>query len=117
MTPTMEHRRIFRLLRKDGEELCFCADTICDVNGYGTYFRFKRDGEVIGEAQGDMHAWWLDDGTSGKTWRLEIGNHSVAIVADARKRVEDPRTCQIFTRSGEIVGTVYTDYHTWSVDG
>ena len=53
MPPTTEQTRVFHLLRKDdGEELRFCADTICDVNGYGTYFRFKRGDKVTGEAQG-----------------------------------------------------------------
>ena len=37
-----------------------------------------------------MHAWWMDDGSSGKTYRIEI--------PDA------------------IVATIFTDYHTWSVD-
>ena len=117
MTPTTESRRVFRLLRKDGEELCFSADSICDVNGYGTYFRFKRDGKIVGEAQGDMHAWWLDEGATGKTWRLELSGHAVEIVADKRESIDDPRPCQRFMRSGEIVAAVYTDYHTWSVDG
>ncbi len=119
MTPTTEHPRTFHVLRKmDGQELTFCADTICDVNGYGTYLRFNREGKTVGEAQGDMHAWWLDDGLSGKTYRIEVptGNF-IAIVADSKERPKDvqpPR--EIFRRGGEIVATIFTDYHTWSVD-
>ena len=52
MAPTMERRRVFR------EYFAFCGktgkscalrrrhlpDAICDMNGYGALFRFKRDG-------------------------------------------------------------------------
>ena len=118
MTPTTEHSRTFHVLRKDGLELPpFHADTICDVNGNGTYLRFKRDGKIIGEAQGDMHAWWLDDGLLGKTYRIEIpSGHFISIVAETKERSEDmdpPR--EVFRRGGEIVATIFTDYHTWSV--
>ena len=90
MVPTTEHSRIFHVLRKDGRKLTFYADTICDVNGHGTYFRFKRDGEIIGEAQGDMRAWWLDDGVPGKTYRIEItAGNSIVIVADTKERPKD----------------------------
>ena len=118
MVPTTEHSRIFHVLRKKGRELTFRADTICDVNGHGTYFRFKRDGEIIGEAQGDMRAWWLDDGAPGKTYRIEItAGNFIAIVADTKERSKDVHSpCEIFRRSGEIVATIFTDYHTWSVD-
>ena len=120
MAPTTEHLRTFHVLRKnDGEHLTFCADTICEVNDFGTYLRFKRDGKVVGEAQGDMHAWWLDDGSSGKTYRIEIpGAGFIEIVADSKVRPADthpPR--EVFRRAGEIVATIFTDYHTWSVDG
>ena len=117
MDTTTETSRIFRVLRVDGQEFSFVANTICDVNRHGTFFRFKRDGDVIGEIQGDMHAWWVDDGTSGKTWHLELAGCQVAIVADELHNVEEPRSCQQFKRSGELVATVYTAYHTWSVDG
>lgn len=117
MPPTTELKRSFFLLRKDGARLRYCADTICDVNGYGTYFKFKRDGEVTGEAQGDFHSWWIEDGASGKTWTLEVGGQSISFVADKRELVEEPRPHQRFSRSGELVAVVYTDYHTWSVDG
>ena len=119
MVPTTEHPRIFYVLRKNGSKLAFNADTICDVNGHGTYFRFKRDGEIIGEVQGDMHAWWLDDGALGKTYRIEIPDGNlIVIVADTKERSKDVHSpCEIFRRSGEIVATIFTDYHTWSVDG
>ena len=91
MSPTTEDPRIFHVLRKNGDEITFRADTVCDVNGYGTYLRFKRDGEVVGEAQGDMHAWWLEDGDSGKTYRIELPHgRSVSIVADSKDRPKDP---------------------------
>ncbi|MYH36244.1 MAG: hypothetical protein F4027_01320 [Rhodospirillaceae bacterium] len=117
MNPTTERQRVFRVLNRDGDVFSCYADTICDVNGYGTFLRFKRDGEVVGETQGDIHGWWLDDGAVGKTWRLKIAGHDVEIVADARKRTDEPRPCERFIRSGEIVAAVYTDYHTWTVDG
>ena len=101
MSPTTERPRIFRVLRTDGKEVRFCADTICDVNGYGTYFRFKRAGKVTGEAQGDMHAWWLDDGAAGKTWNLEIAGHSLAIVADSKERIAESRPYERFERSAK----------------
>ena len=120
MVPTTEHPRVFHVLRKlDGIELTFCADTICDINGYGTYLRFKRDGKIIGEAQGDMHAWWLDDGSAGKTYKIEITDGCfISIVADTKERPEGTNTpCEIFRRGGETVATIYTNYHTWSVEG
>ena len=91
MAPTTEQPRIFHVLpKKDGLDITFHADTICDVNGYGTYLRFKRDGKIVGEAQGDFHAWWLDDGTTGKTYRIEIPDADfVSIVADTKDRPDN----------------------------
>ena len=119
MSPTTEGSRIFHVLRKNGDALTYRADTICDVNGHGTYLRFKRDGEVVGEAQGDMLAWWIENGDSGKTYWIELpGGHSVSIVADSKDRQKDsPTPREIFRRGNEIVATIYIDYHTWSVEG
>lgn len=120
MSPTTEKVRKFHLLETNGKRRCFSADTICDVSDSefpGTHFRFKRDGNVVGEAQGDFHAWWLDDGDSGKMWRLKIDGHEIRFVADDRTIEKEPRPCQKFTRSGHEVATVYSLYQSWSVGG
>lgn len=117
MAPTTETTRKFYLLRKDGKTLRFCADTICDVNEKGTSFRFKRDGEVVGEAQCQLHAWWADDGAAGKTWTLEVAEHTISVVADERICEGDANFPNTFRREGEVVAVVFTRYHTWSVEG
>lgn len=120
MAPTTEKVRKFYLLEKNGKLRCFSADTICDVSDYemsGTHFRFKRDGNVVGEARGDFHAWWLDDGAPGKTWRLNIGGYEITFAADGYTDEKKSRPCQKFTRSGHEVATIYSLYQDWSVSG
>ena len=121
MAPTTEapERRVFHLLRKNGGQLDIPADTICDETGYGTSFRFKRGGEVVGKAAGDLLAWWVDpvDGAAAKTYVIEM-THGVYIhiTADSIERVTEPIHKQVFKIGNDVVGAVYKDYHTWWIE-
>ena len=113
MAPTTEKLRKFRVLRKDGTEMAFIADTICQLNEHATYFRFKRDGNIVGEIQGEVDAWWLENGDAGKTWTIELpDSDTISFVADSSKR-EGSKT--VFQRAGEDVAVIFVEFNTWAV--
>lgn len=81
--------RVFHLIRKSGDELRIPAQTICDTNGYGTSFRFKSGGDVVGHADGDFKAWWVNDSDShGKHLCFELDAYGIIRVRADSKRVD-----------------------------
>ena len=120
MAPTTEspEARIFHLLRKDGLQVDLTADTICDENGYGISFRFKRGGKAVGQAQGEFDAWWLEPPSdAAKIYYIEIQKGAIIrIAADSVVVVDDPRRRRVFKIGDNITGTVYEDYATWWIE-
>lgn len=126
MSPTTEPQptRHFCFLRKRSHEVIRVqADTICDQTGYGTSFVLKRGGQVVGNVQGDVVVWWVEQSDwGGKRYCLEMPDDVVVrIAADRSEELpeDDLRARRVFRRDGEIVGTVYDPryaYHTWWIE-
>jgi len=115
MSPTVEEVRKFHVLRNDSTYMVYSADTICQLNDDASYFRFKRDGQIVGEIQGKVDAWWMSNGDSGKKWTIEIPDlDTISFIADD-KETDGDKT--IFKRTGKVVAVIFVPYHTWATDG
>ena len=60
MSPTVEKptNRIFNIRFKDGSNQAVIADTICKPRPNDSFYRLKRDGELVAEYDGaDVSGW------------------------------------------------------------
>ena len=116
MTPTTEPpaQRLFHIMRKNGQVSDVEADTICDVRGDGSYFKFKRGGAVVGEIGGDIEAWWMEEeGQAGKPYIFYLDNEtSITILADSKEQ-EKGGHVTVLNLEGSVVGNIFYAVKGW----